>query len=285
MLVCLLGIDSLCNFSLLCDPLLLTWHDARGNGCGLKWRQVRAQTPTFRHPRPLESLWYVITDIDCLLSWTNSPHPPHNPVAAWTLHGCNWMLQSCSGAVKTALWPDITDKWSLMLGWTECVCRCSVASCFVVVEVSFLISLDWFSQLRMNIGTTEAFFGRVCQQTPAGEKHQQCWAFIRKKTQLTWLFLFRPDLCWSSSAHQTLSFFFFFFFILQKAFIHPMSLPVSVFLRSVFSPFYGHCHQLVNSSARLYSAAVWPRMVRLHYGGIHLWKITAARKKMPRESM
>ena len=220
MLVCLLGIDSLCNFSLLCDPLLLTWHDARGNGCGLKWRQVRAQTPTFRHPRPLESLWYVITDIDCLLSWNNSPHPPHNPVAAWTLHGCNWMrvLQSCSGAVKTALWPDITDKWSLMLGWTECVCRCSVASCFVVVEVSFLISLDWFSQLRMNIGTTEAFFGRVCQQTPAGEKHQQCWAFIRKKTQLTWLFLFRPDLCWSSSAHQTLSFFFFFFFYSTEGF-------------------------------------------------------------------
>lgn len=67
MLVCLLGIDSLRNFSLLCDPLLLTWRDAQGNGCSIKRRQVRAQTPTLRHQWPQESLWYVITDIDCLL--------------------------------------------------------------------------------------------------------------------------------------------------------------------------------------------------------------------------
>lgn len=115
------------------------------------------------------------------------------------------VLQNCSGAVKTALWPDITDEaWCLV---EQNVCAGALLplvlwwrSVFSSPLIDFL-NLEWTSEQLKHSSVEFVSRYQLGKNTSSAE-------LLSEKTQLTWLFPFRPDLCWSSSAHQTLSFFY-----------------------------------------------------------------------------
>lgn len=152
-----------------------------------KW-QVRAKTTALCHQWPQESIWCVITDIDCLL-YRISPHALHINLSELEHYMASIWFEF-SRTVEAMLKQLCGSTSSINAGWClieQNVCWRTVPPCFVV-EVSFLISLDWFSEVRMNIRTTEAFYGGVWQQ-----KHQLCWGFIWKLSEHG-CFLFPADL-------------------------------------------------------------------------------------------
>lgn len=74
----------------------------------------------------------------------------------------------------------------------------------------------------------------------------------------------------------------YFLFSYRKLFFHCCFSPVTVSLTALSpacSSFYGHFHQLDNLSVWQHSPAVWPKMVRLHYGSIAVRNFIPSRGK------